>query len=170
MPSFFSKHLWLSAYAKRWWDVVNSVPMDMSCTVTYYTHLSFLTLTNLLLKILTIHCIETIQWWNIDILCRWVYLVPRYITRINPFLPIYSSNKRSKWLSVSNHTLMSVATLCSWSLLLHHNSLRHQSPFPCYSPSRRPPFVDIKKGERYWSDLLHTSRHTSRRLFSCGGA
>ena len=31
-----------------------------------------------------IHCIETIQWWNIDTLCRWIYLVPRCITRINP--------------------------------------------------------------------------------------
>ena len=98
-------------YTMQLITIRNSMPMDMSCTVTYYTHLSLLTLTNLLFK-----DIDDSLYWDYTLI-KYRHSLPMGISRTEmyythqPILNPYSSNKSCKWSSFWLKLLMKTTTI-----------------------------------------------------------
>ena len=84
----------------RWYQALmrccKSVPMGVSRTKMHYTHLPFLTLS----QIFVIQGPDTRPWWNVENLCRWIFFVPKNITRIILLYTLFSSNKSGKMIQL----------------------------------------------------------------------
>ena len=73
---------------------------------------------------------DTRSCWNVETLCRWMFFVPKNVTRTIPLCTLLLLIKVVKWSSESSYLLVKIMKLCvKWFLFKYKNKMRHP-PFP----------------------------------------
>ena len=69
-------------------------------------------------------------WWNVETLCRWMFFIPRHITRTILIQTLILLIKVIQWSSASSYSLVKITKVCvMWFLFKYQNKMIHP-PYP----------------------------------------